>query len=48
MKNAQGVFDYSVTVISARWDDDSKEWMYTLTDWAGRRIAGETRERQLG
>ena len=46
-QNAQGIFEYDVHVVSARYDAELKEWMYTLTDWEKKPITGETEEEKL-
>lgn len=47
-KNAQGILQYDVTIVSARYDDKHHSWMYTLDDWHNERIPGETAETMLG
>lgn len=47
-KNAQGILQYSVSIVSARYDDVRHKWMYTLNDWQNERITGETEEKELG
>ena len=46
--NSQGIFEYVVNVVSARYDEERKEWMYKLTDWEGKAMSGETAETMLG
>ena len=46
-KNAQGIPQYDVSIVSARYDDTRHSWMYTLKDFRGEPIAGETAEMQL-
>ena len=46
--NAQGIFDKTVHVVSARYDTGEKEWMYTLTDYEHKEMSGETQETRLG
>lgn len=46
-QNAQGVPEYNVSVVSARYDDVRRSWMYTLKDWEDKPIAGETEETKL-
>ena len=48
MENAQGILEYDVSVVSARYDEEQHKWMYTLNDWQNERIAGETPETKLG
>lgn len=47
-KNAQGIPQYTVTIVSARYDDARRSWMYILNDWQNERIPGETEETKLG
>ena len=47
-KNAQGILQYIVSIVSARYDNSRHSWMYTLNDYANERIAGETEETKLG
>ena len=47
-KNAQGIFEFEVTVFSARYDDTRHRWLYTLLDYKDQPIAGETPEVELG
>ena len=46
--NPQGILEYVVHVVSARYDEERKEWMYKLTDWEGKAMSGETDETKLG
>ena len=46
-KNAQGIPQYEVFIVSARYDKERHSWMYTLDDWKHERIDGETEERGL-
>ena len=46
-KDAQGIPKYVVYIVSARYDNGQRTWMYTLNDWKNERIAGETPERML-
>ena len=45
--NAQGIYEYVVHVVDARYDSGRKEWMYTLTDWERKAMSGETKETDL-
>lgn len=47
-KNAQGILQYNVSIVSARYDDERHKWMYTLKDWLDRLLDGEAEERMLG
>ena len=47
-KNAQGILQYNVSIVSARYDSEHHSWMYTLNDWRNERIPGETTEKMLG
>ena len=47
-QNPQGIPEYVVHVVSARYDEERKEWMYKLTDWEGKAMSGETGETKLG
>ena len=46
-ENLQGILEYDVHVVSARYDPECKEWMYTLTDWEKNALPGETEETKL-
>ena len=46
--NPQGILEYDVHVVNARYDKKRKEWMYKLTDWEGKAMSGETEETKLG
>lgn len=48
MKNGQGILQYVVYIVSARYDNTRHSWMYTLKDWQNMPIAGEKEEIQLG
>ena len=48
MANAQGILEFDVSVVSARYDDQQRKWMYTLNDWKNERIPGEVPEGKLG
>ena len=48
LKNAQGVYDRAVTVVSARYDSVNNTWMYTLKDRNMQTISGEFVETRLG
>ena len=45
--NTSGIYEYEVHVVGARYDSGRKEWMYTLTDWEGKAMPGETEETKL-
>ena len=47
-QNAQGIFEYEVTVVSARYDKTNHKWLYKLSDYNQQPIAGETPEIELG
>ncbi|KAL9134428.1 MAG: hypothetical protein Q9175_004387 [Cornicularia normoerica] len=47
-QNAQGILQYNVSVVRARYDHVRHSWMYTLNDWQNEPIAGETEETKLG
>ena len=47
-QNTQGILEYVVHVVSARYDEERMEWMYKLTDWEGKAMSGETEETKLG
>lgn len=47
-KNAQGILQYNVSIVSARYDKARRSWMYTLKDWQNEGIDGETEETKLG
>ena len=47
-KNAQGILQYDVSIVSARYDNERRSWMYTLKDYRNQLIAGETKETMLG
>ena len=47
-QNAQGIFEYEVTVLSARYDNTNHKWLYKLLDYNQKPIAGETPEIELG
>lgn len=47
-KNAQGIPQYDVSIVSARYDNERHSWMYTLMDWRNESIFGETEETMLG
>ena len=47
-ENPQGLLVYDVHVVSARYDEGKKEWMYILTDCKQNALAGETEETKLG
>lgn len=47
-QNAQGIHEYEVSIVSARYDNVRHSWMYTLKDWKNERVAGETEETKLG
>lgn len=47
-KNAQGILAFDVHVVSARYDEKEKSWMYTLEDWQQNPLPGETEETKLG
>lgn len=46
--NAQGLLVYDVHVVSAKYNEGKKEWMYTLTDCERKALPGETEETKLG
>ena len=46
-KNDQGMLQYEVFIVSARYDKGRHSWMYTLDDWKHERIPGETEEKLL-
>ena len=46
-KNPQGIAEYDVHVVSARYDEERATWMYTLTDWEQKEMLGETEETGL-
>ena len=46
-QNASGIFEFDVSVVRARYDDQAHKWMYTLNDWQNARIPGETQEKEL-
>ena len=46
-KNDQGIPQYEVFIVSARYDKERHSWMYTLDDWNHERIDGETEEKLL-
>ena len=46
-KNAQGIAQYIVYLVSARYDESRHSYMYTLDDWQHERIPGETEETML-
>lgn len=48
MKNAQGIFEYVVTVVSAEYDKPIHKWMYTLKDWQMLPVAEKCAETELG
>ena len=48
LKNAQGILQQNVSIVSARYDDQRHSWMYTLNDWEDQRIADEAEETKLG
>ena len=45
--NQAGIYEYIVYVVSARYDEERKEWMYKLTDWERKAMPGETEETKL-
>jgi len=47
-KNPHGILEYEVKVVSAAYDGVRQKWMYTLVDYKGDPIGGETEESQLG
>ena len=47
-KNAQDILEYDVHVVKARYDEERRSWMYTLTDWEQKELPGETEETRLG
>ncbi len=47
-QNAQGIFEFEVTVVSARYDNINHKWLYKLVDYKQQPIAGETPEVELG
>ncbi|KAK0516459.1 hypothetical protein JMJ35_001062 [Cladonia borealis] len=47
-QNAQGIFEFQVTVASARYDNTNHKWLYKLLDYKQQPIAGETPEVELG
>ena len=46
-KNAQGILQYDVSIVSARYDHEHHTWMYKLNDWQDKPIEGETAEIML-
>ncbi|KAI4154925.1 MAG: hypothetical protein L6R39_001322 [Caloplaca ligustica] len=46
-KNAQGLFVYSVTIVSATYDAVNNKWKYTVKDYKGKLISGTTDEKDL-
>ena len=46
-KNAQGIFEYDVVVVSAVYDTITHKWMYTLKDLGSEPIDGQTAETEL-
>ncbi|KAL2040233.1 hypothetical protein N7G274_007136 [Stereocaulon virgatum] len=48
MKNPQGIFEYEVTVVTAKYDNVDHRWLYTLNDYNGEQINEEVPEVKLG
>lgn len=48
MRNAQGIFEYVVTVVAAKYDPSKHTWMYTLKDWQMLPVAEPCAETKLG
>lgn len=47
-KNGQGILEYTVTIVSAVYDNNLHKWLHTLKDWQGKAIGGMTAETDLG
>ena len=45
--NEQGIYEFYVYVVSGRYDEGKKEWMYKLRDWKKEEMSGETPEGSL-
>ena len=48
LKNEHGIYEYDVSIVSARYDDQQHKWMYTLEDYKLDPIEGEKPENALG
>jgi hypothetical protein len=48
MKNPQGIFEFEVTVVTARYDNAEHRWMYTVNDYKGNQLKDEVPEVKLG
>ena len=48
MRNKHGIFDYDVTVVSAKYDGVKHKWLYTLKDYNNEPIAEPVAETELG
>ena len=46
-ENEHGIFEFVVYVVSGKYDEGKKEWMYELTDWKKEEMSGETPEGSL-
>lgn len=47
LKNAYGIFEYDVTIVSAKYDGAAHTWMYTLKDYDLKPIAKQYPETDL-
>ena len=46
-ENEHGIFEFVVYVVSGKYDEGKKEWMYKLTDWKKKDMSGKTPEGSL-
>ena len=47
-KNAQGILQYNVSIVSARFDNTRHAWMYKVKDWQDQPMTEEVEETKLG